>query len=541
LSLERSVPPRVRLKVQPPEPLVDRNDTGLVAGYRGGPELLAALDAGGSGAWCLRALPTHPRSRIIADLLNSASARGGGALVAVPEVLHGSRTLEELSALFPALVRVDSSIEEVERAQGWMRMASGHGLAGGGRGVVFAPAPRLALIVMDEEHESVFKEDRSPRYDARRVALERARLQGAVCVFISTTPSVERGGAAAANGIGSVAPERAAERAARPLVEVVQPPPDGGIGPELHARMRDVLRDGRSVALLAPATGYSRAIWCASCRRSLRCARCEAGLVFEQEQRLTRCRRCFLTGSLPAACPSCGAAELRHIGRGVERYAEQLTKAFPRVPVVHMDRVAARQGPRDWAGHGIYVTTWFGTKPELRPEVSLVGVLDADALTRRVDFRASEQAYQALAELSAWVGPVSEGGRLIIQTDDPNHHATQAVVRADYDYFLTRELEFRRELSYPPFSELIKLSALGPAGDELLGEAIALARTEGARVLGPIEAPFPSGGRDQRGGTEIGLQALLKCPSAQTVAGRLRDILRRVPRGTRLRVDVDPR
>jgi primosomal protein N' len=540
-AFERAVPPRVRLEVQAGEALAERDGSGLVGGYRGGRELLAALGAGASGAWCLRALPTHSRSQIIGDLLSAASRRQGAALVAVPEVLHGARVLEELRGLFPSLVRVDSSTPELERAEGWMRMAGGHGLAGGGRAVVFAPAPRLSLIVLDEEHESVFKEDRSPRYDARRVALERSRLQGAICVFISATPSVERGGAAAMDQIGSVAPERDAERAVRPLVEVLPPPPGGGIGPELHARMRDVLRDGRSVALLAPATGYSRAIWCADCRRSLRCARCEAGLVFEQEQRRVRCRRCSFAGDVPVACPSCGGSELRHIGRGAERYAEQLAKSFPRVPLVHMDRVAAAGGPRDWSGHGIYVTTWFGTKPELRPEVSLVGVLDADALTRRVDFRAAEHAYQALAELSAWAGPASRGGRLVIQTEDPNHHATQAVVRADYGFFLTRELEFRRELSYPPFTELIKLSARGPAGGDLLDEAIARAREKGAKILGPIEAPFPSGGRDQRGKTEPGFQALLKCLSAQTVAEGLRDILPRVPRGTRLRVDVDPR
>ena len=542
---ERAVPPRVRVTATESLPLVAPGKAAgpvLLPSYEGGAELAGALARGEAGTWCLRASPAHDRGALIGELL-AASAGEGAALVAVPEVHYGSRTLECLAESFPYLARVDSGIGDMERSEAWMRLAHGHGLGGGGRGVVFAPSPALRLIVVDEEHDSVYKEDRSPRYDARRVAVERCRLQGAACVLVSGTPSVESGAAALDGAFRSVRPGREMLRSQRPVVEVVAADEDDGLSPELHARMRDTLRQGDSVGLLVPARGYARALWCSVCRRSVRCTRCEAGMTFELKQRRLECRRCGATEPPPDRCPWCGASEFRYLGRGAQRYAEQLRKAFPRVPLVHMDRELADETAGrsvDWSGTGIYVTTWFGTKPELRAPVSLVGVISADVLTRRVDFRAAEQAHQVLSEMSRWAGPASAGGRLIVQTTDPNHHAIQGVVRGDYDFFLRRELELRRELSYPPFTELIKVSAAGPAGEQLVSEAAAVARALGARVLGPIEAPFP-GGRRQTGTRTQGVQLLLKCADALPVAEGLRDILPRVPRGSRLRVDVDPR
>jgi primosomal protein N' (replication factor Y) len=182
----------------------------------------------------------------------------------------------------------------------------------------------------------------------------------------------------------------------------------------------------------------------------------------------------------------------------------------------------------------IYVTTWIGTKEALRPPVDLVGVLDVDMLIRRPDFRAAETAYQALAEMSEWAGPASSGGRLVLQCSDPGHHAVQAIVRADHDYFVERELETRSELGYPPFAELLKVTATGPAMDESLSAASELARSMGARVLGPISVK-------DRGASDERRQILVKADDAGAVALKLRDILIGAPRGTRVSVDVDPR
>ena len=185
----------------------------------------------------------------------------------------------------------------------------------------------------------------------------------------------------------------------------------------------------------------------------------------------------------------------------------------------------------------IYVTTWIGTKPALRPNVALVGVLDADSLLRRPDFRAAENTYQALAAMAAWAGPASEGGRLVVQTAEPEHYSIQAVIRADYGFWLERELTERRELNYPPFTELIRATGYGPRRQGLIERAAGVARATGARVLGPVEVRSVVG----EGELEEGLEILIKVDDAEPVARELRGILASAPAGSRLRVDVDPR
>ncbi len=249
-----------------------------------------------------------------------------------------------------------------------------------------------------------------------------------------------------------------------------------------------------------------------------------------------RCSRCGFQGPTPDCCPGCGGAGLRFMGAGSERLSEQVAKSFPRARVVRMDPdlidgPVVAGGPVD-----IYVTTWIGTKPAIRPPVSLVGVLDADALLRRPDWRATERAYQALVTMAEWAGPAAGGGRLVIQTAEPSHYVVQAVARASYDFFLERELAQREELGYPPFSELIRVIANGPRRAGLIERAAGIARA-GGRVLGPIPVVSKTGS----GAEEEGLEILVKCPDAEPVSVALRDILASVPAGNRLRVDVDPR
>ena len=536
ICLSRTIPPRVRVEVPPPQPLVEAPLTGaLVARLHGGRALLDAIREGKSGTCVLRPVPSTDRGDLIAELVNAAAGTGGAALVAVPEVRYGAPVLDRLSAVWPEAARVESSEDDAERARSWLRLAQGHGLGLGGRSVVFAPAPSLRLIVIDEEHHLSYKEDRSPRYDARRVAVERARLQGAVCVLVSATPSLDLAERQASSGWHDVYPERLDRRMARTLVEVVPRQPDRVLGSDLHDRMARALRGHARVGLLSTRRGFARTLWCASCRRSLRCPACEAGLAFDRNPGTVRCPRCSFSSPAPAECPTCRGTEWRYLGAGTERLREQLAKAFPRAVVARMDPdVLAAAEPDLDAKPDVYVTTWIGTKPVLRPDVSLVGVLDADAWLRRPDWRAAEDGYQALAAMAEWAGPAAAGGRIVLQTQEPGHHAIQAIARGDHDFFAARELEARRELGYPPFSELVKLSARGPHAKELIDEANSVCRAAGARVLGPISVRAP-------GSDEEELQTLVKCRDALAVTPGLRGILARAPAGSRLRVDVDPR
>ncbi|HWC14388.1 MAG TPA: primosomal protein N' [Actinomycetota bacterium] len=526
-AFQRLVPPRVRARpgdIASPKSLPPPR---RLPTYRGGSELLDAIERRDAGAWCIQLLPTEDRAVLIAEMIGAT--RSGSAIVCVPEVHYGSRVLEGVAALAPHLVRVDSATDPGERSSAWLRMAAGHALAGGGRAAVFTPSPDLGLVVVDEEHHQTYKEDRAPRYDARWVAERRAEIQGAVCVFMSASPSVETGSRAASGRFGSVSPARDARRAARPVVELVDRPDDRAISHELHERIAATLRAGDRVALLTPSPAFARAVWCTGCRRSLRCPRCEAGLFFDQSLRRVRCARCRLQEAAPDACPACGESAFRYVGAGSERLAEQVAKAFPRAAVARVDPARPAQ---TGAMPDVYVTTWIGTKPELRPDVSLVGVLDADWLIRRPDFRSAESAFQAMVEMAEWAGPAAAGGRLVIQTAEPGHHSLQAVVRGDYDFFLRRELEARRELSYPPSVELVKVTVAaaddGTARD--IGDRLGGA---GARVLGPIDTTTPQGLSAR--------QFLIKTMDASGVADRARVILETAPKGLRLSVDVDPR
>ena len=527
-ALDRFVPPRIRIARREVVALSGGPAPQLLPSYSNGAALLDAIEQGGGGTWCVNALPSHDRSQLIAELVAAAGRAGGAALVAVPEVRFGSQVVDGLRAFWPDLARLDSAQEDKERAEGWLRMARGHGLACGGRSTVFAPAPDLRLIVIDEEHHRTFKEDRSPRYDARRVAIERARRQNAVCVLVSETPRVETGGAAARSEIGWSEPDRNARRSARPVVEVVETAGEGVVSPALFARVRDALRDDLDVALLAPRRGYARVVWCANCRNSLRCPQCETALVFDRGAATrVRCTRCSFTAAPPEACPTCHANDFRYVGAGSERLAEQLAKSFPRARVRRMDPDVLEGDPPAAGPSDIYVTTWIGTKPEIRPEARLVAVLDADGLIRRPEFRAAENGFQALGEMARWAGPAAEGGRLVIQTSEPNHHAIQAIVRGDPRFFLEREIELRRELRYPPFTELVKVT--GPP-DQIDAAAEAV-RAGGASVLGPIESGGASSGERE---------FLAKTPDAQALLGALRPLLAS-PQAGNLRIDTDPR
>jgi primosomal protein N' (replication factor Y) len=522
----RAQPPRVRVKATEPALGVVTLDQKRLGRYPAG-DLIEAARAGKPGVWCLRTLPGEDRGAVYAELCALAS-EAGQSVVVVPEVAGGSLVIDSLQALLGDVARVDSELPDMERSSNWMRIARGHRFAAGGRGAALAPADP-ALIIVDDCHDPSLKEDRAPRYDARKVAIQRG--DAATCIFGGATPPIEL---AFAPGTRLIEPDRGAERERRPIVELVQPPDDGGISRALHARVRDELRSGGSVALLVARRGFARTLWCGNCRRSLRCPRCEAGLSFDRAPRRVRCGRCGYEDSPPDSCPSCGASEFRFLGAGSDRLAEQIAKSFPSASVTRVDPDSAPAPAPVGSGPSIYVTTWIGTKPNIRPDVTLVGVLDADALLRRPDFRAAESGYQALAAMSEWAGPSSEGGRLVVQTAEPSHHAVQAIARADFRYFADRELELRRELGYPPFSELIKATAMGDAAGSVLSEVGAAARAAGARVLGPVPVRMNS---DQ--GRE-GLQVLVKCPDALAVAEGLRGILPRVPRGTILRVDVDP-
>lgn len=532
--LERLVPPRVRALASDPVPVAVPQSSGALTSFTGGGELEAAVAAGSDGVWCLRTLPGSDRADVVGELLALSPARErGSALLVVPEADPETGVLQAVSERFPGLARVDTGRSEGDRSAAWLRLTRGQRMGAGSRAAVLAPARELRTIVVDDEHNPGYKEDRAPRYDARRVAVRRAALEGATCVLVSPCPSVETGWAVLSGAFDVAQPPRAAERARRPLVELIEPEARNVLSHALQRRIKGALEAGQRVGLLVPSPGFARAVWCAQCRRTLRCPRCETGLSLDRAPERVRCPRCGFTQPPPEACPSCGASDFAYVGWGSERLAEQLSKAFPRASVARMDPSLSEDPGHDRIRHAdIYVTTWLGTKPSIRPPVSFVGVVDGDWLIRRADFRAAERAYQALVEMAGWAGAATDGGRLVVQTAEPTHYVLQAIARADYGFFLRHELEQRRELSYPPFTELVGASAEGAAGRDVLERIAARARPLAVQVLGPVPMARPNANR---------FEILIKTGDAETVADQVRDILAAAGQNARVRVDVDPR
>jgi primosomal protein N' len=528
-TLARMLPTRVRIPAVEPAKCESR-PSGSLSGYEGIDVLNERLETAGTGVFCLQSGPGKDRAALIGDLAITAGRADRATLVCVPEVRFGSAILEGLAARFKETARLDSAQPDADRARAWKTMAEGNWLGAGGRATVLAPARPLGLIVIDEESHPSYKEDRAPRYDARKVAVERARLEGAVCVLMSPAPSAESIVAARRLGTSLIRPDRDTLRAGRPIVELVDVPEDRAVSHTLHERIKDSLRAKERVALLAPRRGYARTLWCASCARSLRCSLCEGAMAFDLSAGRVRCPRCGLTAAPPDRCPSCGGVEFRYVGAGSERLAEQIGRSFPRARVVRVDpdTIEAAGSSND---ADIYVTTWIGTKASLRPDVKLVGVLDADALIHRSDWRASESAFHAFWEMAAWAGAADDGGRLVLQTNQAAHHAVQGIVRADVEWFVERELTLREELSYPPFKELIRVTVAGPGWAELFDKVKAAAYAHDARVLGPVQTTRTRGGRE----------GLIKCGDATMVAADLRGILAEGGRETTLIVDTDPR
>ncbi|MDP9233469.1 MAG: hypothetical protein M3P01_02840, partial [Actinomycetota bacterium] len=336
-AFERVVPPRVRVKPKPAIPLSGGPPPDLLLAYDGGAELADAIASGKDGVWCLRSLPGSDRGPLIAELIAAAGRAAGAALVLVPEVHYGSQVLDRIQEAFPDCARLDSGQTDGVRAAGWLAMAAGHGLGAGGRGTVLAPCPHLRLLVVDEEHHRTYKEDRAPRFDARRVAVERARRQGAVCVLVSVAPLLETGAAVRNGAFRLAAPPRTSDRAARPIIELMEKPRDRQLAPGLHRRLHDCLGTGGKAAILVPTRGYARSLWCGACRRSVRCPVCEAGVRLEAAGRTIRCPRCGYEAAIPQTCPSCGAVDFHMVGAGSERLADQLESMFPRSTVSRVD------------------------------------------------------------------------------------------------------------------------------------------------------------------------------------------------------------
>jgi primosomal protein N' (replication factor Y) len=474
----------VEVRERPRRPLAGR-PVGLRGGRPAGSDLTpaqanavalarGAVATGDATPLLLDGVTGGGKTAIYVEAIVAALERGRPALVLVPEIALALPLVDRLRADLAARVAVvHSGLSDGERADEWRRIRAGDvDIVVGTRLAVLAPLADVGLVVVDEEHDAAYKSDRTPRIQARDVAIRLAEIAGAALILGSATPAVDSMGRARAGTYRHVVlPDR--PTGARPEVEVVD------LREELHAGNRSPLSRTLADALAAldrsagdqailtiNRRGTASVVLCRDCGHVQTCPDCERPLVYHQAGTTLRCHHCGRATPLATRCPNCRSPRIRYLGGGTQRVEDEVRRAFPELRVGRLDRdVVERRGAAervvDAFADGrldVLVGTTLVTKGLDIPNVTLVGVVSADVALNLPDERAAERTYQMLAQAAGRAGRGGRPGRAIVQTYQPDHPAIQAVVRDDAAAFYDAELELRRRFGSPPFGRLVKLT-----------------------------------------------------------------------------------
>jgi primosomal protein N' (replication factor Y) len=500
------------------------------------------------------------KTEVYLKSIEAALALGRGAMLLVPEIALTPAVAGQFHHRFGERVAIlHSAFHGPERAQEWRRIRSGEAMVVvATRSGVFAPVRNLGLIVVDEEHDASYKQQDTPRYHGRDVAIVRARNAGAAVVLGSATPSLEsRYNAETGKYTRLVLPERIEKRPMPQVTlidmrqEFLETRKQATFSRALIDAVSTRLDAGEQAMLLLNRRGFSSFATCRACGERLECQFCSVALTYHRKDRRMLCHYCNYAQRVPDRCPKCDSEYLQFIGVGSERVEEELHAAFPRARIARLDRDTVG-GKRDYetilAGFrdhefDLLVGTQMIAKGHDIPNVTLVGIVSADVGLGLPDFRAAERTFQLLTQAAGRAGRGETPGIVLIQTVNPEHYAIRCAAAQDYEQFYAKEIEFRRLMHYPPYGALANIIVRGRADEEALSRAAALGKIlnpnpEGIKVLGPAPAPVP------RLKNEYRYQMLLKSASRK----RLNEIIGELRRfaaaekwaAATLNVDVDP-
>ncbi|ENO86507.1 primosomal protein N', partial [Thauera linaloolentis] len=520
----------------------------------------AVLDAGeGFRCHLLHGVTGSGKTEVYLRLAAHMLAQGKQVLMLVPEIALTPQLEHRVAERFAVarVVSLHSGLADGARSRGFVQALSGHAdIVLGTRLAVFAPLPRLGLILVDEEHDASYKQQEGVRYSARDVAVWRARQRGVPVVLGSATPSLETWYHARNERYVLQVLKQRAVAAAMPTVrciDVRRLKLDEGLGPGLLAAIAQRLERGEQSLVFLNRRGYAPVLSCPACGWVSRCPHCSANLVVHLADRRLRCHHCGCDGGIPHACPSCGNQDIQPFGRGTQRIEARLAELFPQARVLRVDRDAARTR-KQWetllatiaeGGADILVGTQMMAKGHDFPNLTLVGVIGADASLHAADFRAPERLFQQLMQVGGRAGRGTLPGEVLIQTEYPAHPLYQHLARHDFDAFARMELQARRSAGFPPFSHQAMLRADAPALDDAveflrharrLVEAHALA---GLRIYDPVPMRMTRLARRERAQllVEADQRGVLQAFLADWVAVLYRQ---RTARELRWQLDVDP-
>ncbi|MCG3133039.1 MAG: Primosomal protein N' [Planctomycetes bacterium] len=519
----------------------------------------AALDRGASAGFLLHGVTGSGKTEIYLRGIRRAVDAGRQAIVLVPEIALTPQTVARFRGWFPRVAVLHSALTDAERRRQWKEIRAGRAdVVIGPRSAVFAPVPRLGLVVVDEEHEPSFKQQGTPRYHAVDVAAERTRRAGAVLLLGSATPSLESRHAADEGRLALLRLRSRAGAGTMPRVEIVDMVEEAHavrrvtlLSRRLVQLMDQAFRGGKQALLLLNRRGFASAMFCGRCGGTLRCGRCSIAMTLHRSHGSVLCHHCGDERPVPSSCPECGGPGLTRLGTGTERLEETVRAVFPAVRLARMDSDSMHDRA-DYErvlgafGRGeldVILGTQMIAKGLHFPGVTVVGVVSADLGLQVPDFRASERTYQLVAQVSGRAGRAEAPGRVVVQTLQPKHPALLRAAAHDDDGFARDELAERLKVGWPPFVKLVR-AVVTARTDEA-------ARARCAEVADGVREAIPPGGGSVLGPSPCAVRkvrdrcrwhAVVKAAdSAVQHAATLR-LARFAHRagGTELTIDVDP-
>ncbi len=536
---------------------------------------MEALASVVSGLGAFRSLLLHGvtgsgKTAVYLAAMQRALDRGLSSILLVPEIGLTPQMAGLLDAAFGQRVALlHSALTPEERSEQWRRIHRGEApIVVGTRSAVFAPAPNLGLILVDEEHDQSYKQEETPRYNARDVAVMRAKLADAVVVLGSATPSLESWQNSAQGKYTRIELRERVMNRPLPEVELIdmrrefqETGQEQLFSRALVTQTQEALDRNEQALILLNRRGYSFAVICRACGEKLECQNCAIALThhkpaldeagFARAGQRLECHYCGYRRTVPARCPKCDSEHLYYLGAGSQQGEERLAEIFPGARIGRMDRDTVR-GRHDLERllarlHSGEINLLVGTQMIAKGHdihgVTLVGVVGCDHALSMPDFRAAERVFQLMTQVSGRAGRGDLPGRVVVQTYYPDHYAILAASTHDYSAFVERELKYRRWMHYPPFGVLANVLVQSPKLEEAagwsaeLGKCLRNAAPEGVRVLGPCTAPIARIKGVYR------FHMILKAASRNALNGALRGMLAHadaagIPRRN-LVVDVD--
>jgi primosomal protein N' (replication factor Y) len=500
------------------------------------------------------------KTEVYLNAIDATLAAGRGALMLVPEIALTPAVAGQFYARFGDKVAIlHSAFTDSERADQWRRIrAGGASVVVATRSGVFAPVRNLGLIVVDEEHDSSYKQEETPRYHGRDVAIVRAQAANACVVLGSATPSLEsRFNAASGKYTLLELPDRIAERP-MPSVEVIDMRQEfletrkhAIFSRALIGAIRERVGNNEQAMILLNRRGFSSFVACRACGERIQCINCAVTLTYHRRDRRLLCHYCGYAEKVPSACPKCASEHMHFLGSGSERVEDELHGEFPEAKIARLDRDTVT-GKRQFEdilqnfrerNFDVLVGTQMIAKGHDIPNVTLVGVVSADVGIGMPDFRAAERTFQILTQVAGRAGRGDLPGMVYMQTINPDHYAIRFAAQQDYKGFFEKELQFRRFMKYPPFAAMANILMRAAKQEDALRMSTELGHhitpaPENMKIMGPAEAPVP------RLKAEFRYQILIKSASRKDLNALLRKAreFARVRKwnATALVIDVDP-